>query len=246
MQSASEKPVLSVETATPVCSVALRLPDGNVHEERAEGKGIHSELTFVFIQKLLNQHDLEVDELGGVLVSSGPGSFTGLRVASSAVKGLLFNVDIPLYACHTLAGMAAGVWSRHFSGERIGEDNNTMIAHTVIDARRSHLYHQSWQVSADGIVPENIAKARSLDDLLPMWSDNAHFFGTGVNRLQHHAGLRGFRGGARSGSNDLRIISSRNYFMIMDLSYNTSSISYYTDTFIKKVNANLFEPDYYT
>lgn len=125
------KPILAIETATPVCSVALYLPDGTIHEERSEGQGVHSELTFVFIDRLLKEAGLTVAELGGVLVSRGPGSYTGLRVGSSAVKGLLFQTDIPLYAYNTLGGIATGVIIRNVEDVRSravstgGEDRTT-------------------------------------------------------------------------------------------------------------------------
>ena len=107
-----DQPVLSLETATPVCSVALWIPDGTVLEERAEGQGVHSELTFVFIDRLLKKAGISVDGLGAVLLSAGPGSYTGLRVGSSAVKGLLFQTEIPLYTFNTLAGIAIGTAER--------------------------------------------------------------------------------------------------------------------------------------
>lgn len=123
--------VLSIETATPVCSVALRV-GRNVTERRAEGVGIHSEVLFRHIQLLLQDAGLAVADLDGIALSVGPGSYTGLRIGAAAVKGLLFGTDIPVYACDTLLGMRLLAEDR-YPGRRV---------HAVIDARRTHLYHQ--------------------------------------------------------------------------------------------------------
>ncbi|MDG5766060.1 tRNA (adenosine(37)-N6)-threonylcarbamoyltransferase complex dimerization subunit type 1 TsaB [Balneolales bacterium ANBcel1] len=200
------KPLLSIETATPVCSVALRVPDGRLYEERAEGRGGHSEWTFVFIDRLLRAAGLRVDELGAVLVSAGPGSYTGLRVGSSAVKGLLFDTDVPLFACNTLAGIALGAtgYGREAGkagkaggpGPMPGTNGDTGIVDAVIDARRTHLYHQSWRIGERGITPETGLKIRELDEVLELWMSGRMLAGTGTDRLMQLAADRGFDSGS--------------------------------------------------
>ncbi|MBP3191129.1 tRNA (adenosine(37)-N6)-threonylcarbamoyltransferase complex dimerization subunit type 1 TsaB [Natronogracilivirga saccharolytica] len=252
MQFDLNKPVLAIETATPVCSVSMRLPDGNVFEERTEGKGVHSDWTFVFIQSLLDRGKLRAGDLGGVLISSGPGSFTGLRVASSAVKGLLFDLDIPLFACNTLAGIAAGVWCRHFSDDGDFRQTDPLTVHTVIDARRNHLYHQSWKVSSDGITPENTAEARSLDELLPVCIENPNFFGTGLDRMEQLIDSQQGKGKLLPYLNDLEVISARNYFYFMDspqfrdFALKEHAGASVFESLVKMVDPASFEPHYYS
>ena len=76
-----------------------------------------------------------------VLLGAGPGSYTGLRVAASAVKGLLFGQDVTLFGVNTLAGFAAGM------NEFTGDQN----VHVIIDARRTHVYTQSFRVGMSTI-----------------------------------------------------------------------------------------------
>lgn len=123
--------ILAIETATPVCSVALFLDSGRVVEKRIEGRGVHSERTFTFIQELLERHDLNVDDLNSVLFSNGPGSYTGLRIGAAAIKGLLFRRETPLYTLCTLTSCAVPFI-----------DRAPVVIHSVIDARREHLYHR--------------------------------------------------------------------------------------------------------
>jgi tRNA threonylcarbamoyl adenosine modification protein YeaZ len=127
--------ILAIETATNICSVCFQDETGEVHEKRTERKGSHSELLFLFVKELKTEHSFEFSDLDAVLVSTGPGSYTGLRIAASAVKGMFFGLDVAIYAGNTLAGFAQSL------------EKGTV--HAVINARRKHLYHQ--QFKKDGI-----------------------------------------------------------------------------------------------
>src|SRR5699024_2547399 len=89
--------LLALETATNVCSVAFCNEEGDVFEKRIDKRGSHSEQVFLFIEELMNEHDFKIEDLEAVLVSEGPGSYTGLRIGASAVKGLLFQSGVTLY-----------------------------------------------------------------------------------------------------------------------------------------------------
>lgn len=130
--------ILAIETATAVCSVALELEHGRVVEKRTEGRGVHSEKTFTFIQELLDRNNLSVDDLDGLLFSSGPGSYTGLRIGAAAIKGLLFQKEVPLYTFCTLTSYAQPSIKKA-----------PVVIHAVIDARREHLYHRKVEVIKD-------------------------------------------------------------------------------------------------
>lgn len=164
--------ILAIETATPVCSVALRKPDGRVLEKRTEGTGVHSEKTFIFISELLESAGLSVSELDAVLFSNGPGSYTGLRIGAAAVKGLLFGTNIPLFLFPSLLSYAAGLKTENSSASQ--------TIHAVIDARRNHLYIQ--QVSADlaEVGKPGISELREIKTGL---EERDFVIGTGWERL---------------------------------------------------------------
>ncbi len=257
------KPVLAIETATPACSVALRLADGTIHERTAEGKGVHSELTFVFINELLALEKMEVADLGAVVVSAGPGSYTGLRVASSAVKGLLFQTDVPLYACNTLAGIAMGVLEAVHGGRLLGQEvsSDHTASHThavptglatekpalatgceaVIDARRNHLYHQSWSFRGDMVVPESEVAVRELGEVLEHRKTGFIIAGTGLERLRKEPG--DFLESPEM-MPDLplpEIVNASHILAVAGLQKGTLM-----QNLIKKVAPELFEPYYYS
>ena len=286
----NQAPILSVETATPVCSVALRLPDGTLYEERAEGKGGHSELTFVFIRKLLDDAGICVRDLGAVLVSGGPGSYTGLRIGGSAVKGLLFQSGVPLYAYNTLAGIALGAahaamkcysnamsggrntgksHSNELSGSTIsdslksrGRDEKEsevpemgLIIDAVIDARRNHLYHQTWHYSKNGLTPESGLVALELEVVLEWWTSGRMLAGTGSERMLRLAESRGIRIAGLSPFAGTEIISAASIleYIAGDPERHSEAskqkrpmVKGYGMKLIQKVDPSGFEPDYYS
>ena len=99
--------ILSIETATKSCSIALAKDEQLIDcfEEVSE-KYSHSEQLTVFIQDILAKHHLSTKDLEAIAISSGPGSYTGLRMGVSTAKGLCYALDIPLISISTLEAMA--------------------------------------------------------------------------------------------------------------------------------------------
>ena len=177
MDTQSYRSVLAIETATPVCSVALRKPDGRVIEKRVEGTGVHSEKTFIFVRELLETAALHVADLDAVLFSNGPGSYTGLRIGAAAVKGLLFGTDVPLYLFPTLLSYAAAALPAD------GRGDHTIYA--VIDARRNHLYLQVVRADLSEIGKPAVTE---LDDVKHRVKEQDTVVGTGWERLNLETG----------------------------------------------------------
>ena len=103
--------LLSLETSSPVCSVALhRVADGSfVGQSELRLDKSHSTHLTVLIEQLLANTGHRLSDLAAVAVSDGPGSYTGLRIGGAAAKGLCFALDIPLVAVSTLRALAAQV-----------------------------------------------------------------------------------------------------------------------------------------
>jgi tRNA threonylcarbamoyladenosine biosynthesis protein TsaB len=170
--------ILCIETATPVCSVAL--------VEGAELAGLlestrinsHSEVITVFIEQLLSENKLKVADLDAIAISMGPGSYTGLRIGVSTAKGLCYAADKPLIAIGTLQSMFSGMRQRNHPND------TELIFCPMIDARRMEVYsalfdfdgHEIRETHAE-VIDEN-----SFSDLL----DKHHvvFFGDGAGKCK--------------------------------------------------------------
>lgn len=127
--------ILLLETATLNCSVALARPDGTLVGNRDESaeKHQHAERLHVLIDMLLRESGVAKRDLTAVAVGNGPGSFTGLRIGTSAAKGICAGLGIPLVAPSPLQAL------RH-RGQQAhpGLDAGRVVP--AIDARRMEIY----------------------------------------------------------------------------------------------------------
>lgn len=101
-------PLLALDTATLVSSVALASRDRLLAELTLQVSKTHSERLMPNIEELLSMAGLGRHELEAVAVSIGPGSFTGLRIGLATAKALAYALNIPLVGVPTLAALAYG------------------------------------------------------------------------------------------------------------------------------------------
>ena len=127
--------ILCLETATPVCSVALNENCCTIAMRETEGQNAHSEKITNFIREVMEVANIGYSQLDAVAVSKGPGSYTGLRIGVSTAKGICYAADLPLMAIDTLEAMAYGMKIK--LGSQI-TDNDLLIP--MIDARRMEVY----------------------------------------------------------------------------------------------------------
>jgi len=101
-------PILAIETATLVSSVALATADTLLAEITLQTKKTHSELLMPHIDKILAMAQVSKADIEAVAVSIGPGSFTGLRIGLATAKTLAYALNVPLIGVPTLAALAYG------------------------------------------------------------------------------------------------------------------------------------------
>ncbi|TLN04343.1 tRNA (adenosine(37)-N6)-threonylcarbamoyltransferase complex dimerization subunit type 1 TsaB, partial [bacterium] len=101
--------VLGIETATQVAGVAVVNEDRLVAERFVHNRKTHSQNLLPMIQQVLEDTGISPRELGGIAVSGGPGSFTGLRIGMAAAKSMAQVLGIPVTAVPTLDALAWNV-----------------------------------------------------------------------------------------------------------------------------------------
>ena len=104
--------ILNIETSTSVCSVALSEGEEVVFEKASFEGPSHAALLGVYMEEALEAAKSKGMKLDAVAVSSGPGSYTGLRIGVSVAKGLCFGYGIPLIGIHTLDILASAAIRR--------------------------------------------------------------------------------------------------------------------------------------
>jgi tRNA threonylcarbamoyladenosine biosynthesis protein TsaB len=125
--------ILSIETSTQICSIALHQNGLLVDLAINEGKGAHSQLLMRMISDLLGRCNLSTRQLSAIAVSKGPGSYTGLRIGVSTAKGLAFAWDLPLISIPTLKLLAYAA---------IKNIEGITYVIPVLDARRMEVYRE--------------------------------------------------------------------------------------------------------
>lgn len=170
--------ILSIETATSNCSVALHSLDGELlHVEERDEPNIHASKLFVFIKSVLEKNP--VASLKAIAVSKGPGSYTGLRIGVSAAKGLCYGLDLPLIAINTLQGMA-------YNAAPLIEKDALLIP--MIDARRMEVYNAIYDSKLNEV---NATCATIIDEtsFTNYLSKPCYFFGDGMPKCKEVLGI---------------------------------------------------------
>lgn len=123
--------ILSIETSTRVCSVALHLDKRLLGVQESFADRSHSKVLLDQVSGVLKQAGYELNQIDAVAVSKGPGSYTGLRIGVSTAKGLCFSLGKPLIGINTLEAMAFEVNRNNISGYYVCP---------MLDARRMEVY----------------------------------------------------------------------------------------------------------
>src|SRR5258707_2049504 len=129
--------VLAIDTALEACSVAvIDTADAHAHHayESLPMQRGHAEALMPLVARVLDRAQLDFSNLDRIAVTTGPGSFTGLRVGIAAARGIALATGKPAVGLSTLAAYAAPLIA--------ADDALPVVA--VIDARHDHVYMQAF------------------------------------------------------------------------------------------------------
>ena len=169
--------ILHIETSTELCSVALSYGTRCMGvKENFEGRN-HATLLTPYIEHLLNTNDISVEQLDAVSVSSGPGSYTGLRIGLSTAKGLCYGGGKPLIAVSTLQAMSMGFALQH-------DVPASALLCPMIDARRMEVYTALYD--KEGRQMEKITAEIITEQSFASWLGQRpiYFFGNGAAKCR--------------------------------------------------------------
>lgn len=142
--------ILSIETSAAACSVALHNQGRLVDMIQISEPQAHAAKLAVLIDQLLRINKVTKQQLLAVAISSGPGSYTGLRIGTSMAKGVCLGLNIPLINVPTLRSMAHHVF----------QESKGAYLCPMVDARRMEVY---CQVFDNDLEPVNAAEPVIVD-----------------------------------------------------------------------------------
>lgn len=173
---------LCIETGTSTCSVSLSKGSDVLEliESHDQGNN-HAKTLTVFIQNALKNAGIKADDLAAVVVSKGPGSYTGLRIGVSAAKGICYAASKPLVAIGSLDSMAYG--AMEWSKKNLDSGEPDFFC-PMIDARRLEVYTQLFDRNLKGVtsIEAKILSESSFAEVLE--SNRVLFFGNGSAKAQ--------------------------------------------------------------
>lgn len=169
--------ILNLEAATDVCSVCISKGEEVLSLKEAAGSNAHSKVITMLIEECLHKAGLGLNELNAVAVSSGPGSYTSLRVGISTAKGICYALGIPLVAVDTLQALALAAYRK--------ERDDTALYCPMIDARRMEVYcalfdHKNTAVT---VASSEIITENSFQDFFAS-GRRVVFFGNGAEKCK--------------------------------------------------------------
>jgi tRNA threonylcarbamoyladenosine biosynthesis protein TsaB len=141
--------ILAIDTALDACAAAVLDTRGSrliAHESQSMKRG-HAEALMPLIGRVMNEAAIGFPALDRIAVTTGPGSFTGLRVGLSAARGIALAADKPVVGVTTLTAYAAPVVST----------NREPPVIAAIDARHDHVYFQVVRGDGGALVPPRVA-----------------------------------------------------------------------------------------
>jgi tRNA threonylcarbamoyladenosine biosynthesis protein TsaB len=143
MNMQNDKPLLAIETSEKNCGVCLYFNTEKYFEFSFRLKHAHSEKIFELIEKLYKASGSSIRETKAIAVSSGPGSFTGLRIGMAAAKGLAFGSSLPIIPVPTFEAMAMQL------SDVLADSSSFVLANKV---NADEIYFAKFQVKGNNYI----------------------------------------------------------------------------------------------
>ena len=144
--------LLCIESSSKVCSVAVFSGQRQLSLIEDDDGQNHGRFLTVYIRQALASANLEMKQLTHIVVSHGPGSYTGLRIGASVAKTMAYALEVPLVAVSTLEALAR-------QGQKLKNDGRHIA---LQDARRNDVY--AIVMEKDGQILKN-AHFTTIDDV---------------------------------------------------------------------------------
>ncbi len=148
--------ILCIETASETLSLALSKNGECIYSYIELEKQSHAKNITLAIQQCMNETKISFQELGAVALNQGPGSFTGLRVASSTAKGLCFALKIPFIAIDGLKEHCKTLQKEQYPSQ------NCFL---LLDARRNNFYYTYCNTNGNPMIDSTFDSFENIENI---------------------------------------------------------------------------------
>jgi tRNA threonylcarbamoyladenosine biosynthesis protein TsaB len=137
------RPILSIETSQSCCGACVFIDENKFFEMNVNSKNSHAEKIFEIIDSVIKSSGIPLKDLGSIAVSSGPGSFTGLRIGMSAAKGIAFGASLPIISVPTFEALAFQI------SNQLNDDTEFVITNKV---NTEEIYFAKFKVKSNNYI----------------------------------------------------------------------------------------------
>ncbi|MCF8008353.1 MAG: tRNA (adenosine(37)-N6)-threonylcarbamoyltransferase complex dimerization subunit type 1 TsaB [Halanaerobiales bacterium] len=170
--------ILGIDTSTDICSVGLSYSKKFIGEINIKLDKRHSERLVPIIKHLFSESGYKMNEIDGIVVTEGPGSFTGLRIGLSTVQAFKQALEVPVYSISSLEFMAESI-KKYYSG---------YIFVPTIDARNKRVYTSLFKdirkLNLKRITDDQALQVNDLVEILNNYQEKILLFGPGIDNYK--------------------------------------------------------------
>lgn len=175
--------ILCIDTTSEFCSVSLFINQNLIENNNSKIERSHSKLLIKLIDDTLNNNKLKIADIDIFSISKGPGSYTGLRIGLSSIKGFCYALNKPLVSINTLKILAISAL------ENI--DDKDFILCPMIDARRMEVYTKSFDHNLNELSNDQAIILEK--DTFDNYKDKkVYFFGDGSDKYKKIVNRKNF------------------------------------------------------
>lgn len=166
---------LCIDTTSEFCSVSLFQDNNLIEFQNSIIERSHSKLLILIIDDILKKSKTKINEIDAFSISKGPGSYTGLRIGLSSVKGFCFGLNKPLISINTLKVLCKSALN-HI------KDKSSILC-PMVDARRMEVYTKIYDYNLNSLSDD---KSLVLDEnSFDLYKDKEiYFFGNGSDKFE--------------------------------------------------------------
>ena len=161
-----DKPILALETSESLCGACVYFSEKKYFETNIQLKNSHAEKLFEAIQFVIDSAGILTEDLGSIAVSSGPGSFTGLRIGMSAAKGVAFGASLPIIPVPTFEALALQI------STFLKDESEFIVANRV---NVEEIYYSKFKVKANNYIFVDNLEIRNRNDFISGLKDEIVF-----------------------------------------------------------------------
>jgi len=171
--------ILCLETSSKNCSVAIsKNGESILVNEKFDHNYCHGEQLHVLIQDILLESSISLNSFDAFALSSGPGSYTGLRIGAAAIKGFSFALEKPIIAISTLEAMSRGFKS-------VNSRKYNFLCPTL-DSRKGEVYLAMYDEEHKEHIAPFACDIENFNFKQYLENNTMCFFGPGTLKLESH------------------------------------------------------------